>query len=142
MKLYACMAVLVLTLLLPLTAHALPLCSWPSYENTARVWGRVVGLQTATVGGQPWVAFSLVVWKASDTTTPTSGNWVRIECGTDAAVLGCDQVATGDSILLSGHLENYVSCRIDGPDDYTVPNVIYRCTDHVPGTCLQLTPCS
>jgi len=133
---------LVLTSLSAVAAQALPACSWPSYENTARSWGRVVQLHTSTVGGIPWVAFSVSVWKASDTTTPTLGNWIRVECGTNAVAMGCDQIALGDSILISGHLENYASCRIDGADDYTVPNVIWRCTDHIAGSCLQLTPCS
>jgi hypothetical protein len=135
-------AVLLLLCLSPLSLSALPACSWPSYENTARAWGQVVSLQSTTVNGVPFVAFSVVNWKASDTTTATSGNWVRVECGTDAVALGCDQISVGDSILISGHLVNYVSCRIDGADDYTVPNVIYRCNNHIPGSCTQLTPCS
>jgi hypothetical protein len=116
-------------------------CVWPDYENTERVWGRLVSLQSTTSNGQPWVAFTLRAWKPSDTSTPTGAS-IRVECGTSAVSLGCDQFLTGDSVLLSGHLVEYASCRIDGADDYVVPNVLYRCTDHLSGSCHQITPCS
>lgn len=139
---YFRMLAVVALLLAPASASALPLCSWPSYENTARVWGQVVNIQSSTVNGVLFEAFFVVNWKPSDTTTATSGNWIRVDCGTDAVALGCDQVAIGDSILVSGRLTNQVACGLDGADDYITPGVVWRCTYHIPGSCLQLTPCS
>jgi hypothetical protein len=114
-------------------------CAGPSYENTVRQWGQVVNVFTDPSGVV--FAFYMRDWRPADTTTPTGAS-VRIECGTNAVALGCDRVAIGDSALVSGHLEEYASCRVTGPDDVTVPNLIYRCAGHTSGTCQLLTPCN
>lgn len=138
---YFRMLAVVALLLAPGSASALPLCSWPSYENTARVWGQVVNIQSSTVNGVLFEAFFLIPWNPGDTTTASSANWVRVDCGLSAVALGCDPVTIGDSILVSGHLTNQLACGLDGADDFVTPNVIWRCTDHIAGTCIRLTPC-
>jgi hypothetical protein len=136
---------LIMLILAALLATATPIravsCMWPDYENTARSWGRVVTVDSTISSGVPWVAFTLRIWTPTDVTTPT-GATVRLECGTNAVSLGCDQIRTGDSVLVSGHSVGYPSCRVDGVDDAEIPNVIYRCQDHLPGSCQQITPCS
>lgn len=102
--------------------------SWPPYENTVRSWGNVVELYSTTVRGRPWVAFVLAI---------SDGTRIRFDCDAKSHALACDQILPWDSILVSGHQEDRLSCHWDGVDNFNVPNVLWRC-----GTqgCTLLTP--
>ena len=117
-------------LLLALCAVAASPATFPSYENATRHWGHVT--EVYVPGGASWTqAFTLLL---------PDGNEVRYDCRTEAVAvaLHCNEVARGDSILVSGHADDVLSCRWDGADYVLVPNVIYRCNG--PGPCIQLTP--
>ena len=125
-RIVACLALLLLVA--PVAVFAA--VTWPTYENTSRSMGHVSELYTTTVSGLSWVAFVL---------TLPDGNAVRYDCDVRAHALACDQVALGDTVLVSGHAETYGggrSCRWDGADYVLVPNVLWRCNT---GTCVQLT---
>jgi hypothetical protein len=102
--------------------------SWPPYENTVRFWGTASEIYSTSTPVGPWVAFIL---KLPDSTE------ARFDCGTQAVALACNLINQGDSILVSGHLDDRLSCHQDGIDNFAVPNIIFRCNT---GTCVQLTP--
>ena len=87
--------------------------------NEDRKRGDVTSLYTSSSGGASWVAFVM---------TLADGTAVRFDCGTRAKDLGCDLVALGDHLLVTGHTEGYAgSCRWDGVDYLLVPDTIYHC---------------
>lgn len=112
--------------------------AWPDYQNGTRSMGRVNQVFSTTIGGHPWVAFVITA------TGPSGAPDVRYDCDVQAVALACDQVHYGDTVLVSGHQVDRLSCHWDGIDNFNVPNIIWNCNPTVsaptvPGPCVQLT---
>lgn len=116
---------LALAALLFLLSAVSSAATFPTYENTVRQWGTVTQIYKTK---NQVVAFVL---------TRPDGGQARFDCGDFWHELACDAFSVGDSILVSGHLEDKLACEWDGIDNFPVPNVIYRCD---PSGCVQLTP--
>lgn len=55
----------------------------------------------------------------------SDGNFMRVDCFNNAPQLGCDDVDSGDQVLVYGHFQGSLSCRYDGIATDSVANLVY-----------------